>query len=141
MANSTERRGGCLCGAVHLIAKSDGNGVEACHCDMCRRWGGGPFMAIDAGTDVSIDGAENVSVFDSSDWAERGFCRTCGSHLFYRLKQTGRYIVPAGVFGGEDGLVLEHQLFIDRKPGYYAFANDTENLTGEEVFAKFAPPG
>ena len=47
----------------------------------------------------------------------------------------------AGLFGGEDGLVLEHQLFIDRKPGYYAFANDTENLTGEEVFAKFAPPG
>ena len=23
----------------------------------------------------------------SSAWAERGFCKNCGSHLFYRLKE------------------------------------------------------
>ena len=30
------------------------------------------------------------------------------------------------------------QIFIDRKPSYYAFANQTMNLSEAEVFAKFA---
>jgi hypothetical protein len=36
-------------------------------------------------------------------------------------------------------LVFDHQVFIDEKPSYYCFPNETENLTGAEVFAKYAP--
>ena len=72
--------------------------------------------------------------------AERGFCKQCGSHLFYRLKQNNKYYIPAGIFDNEFDLVLEHQVFIDEKPEYYSFANETKNITGEELFTMFTSP-
>jgi hypothetical protein len=104
---------------------------------MCRRWGGGPFMEIDCGTDVNIDGEANISIFSSSDWAERGFCRNCGTHLFYRLKESGQHMIPIGLFDESEDLVFETQVFIDQKPDYYSFNNKTRNLTGAEIFALF----
>ncbi len=95
-------------------------------------------MSADCGTAVSIEGEDNVTVFNSSEWAERGFCRHCGSHLFYRLKETRQYWIPVGLLGDEDSLAFTHQVFIDQKPSYYAFSNETETMTAEEVFAKYA---
>ena len=89
--NTSERHGHCLCGSVKVTAKNASDHVGACHCKSCRRWGGGPFMEIDCGAEVQIDGGDNVSIFNSSDWAERGFCRNCGTHLFYRLKESGQH--------------------------------------------------
>jgi len=131
--------GHCLCGAVTVTAAACDNQVGACHCSMCRHWGGGPLFAVDCGTDVSFDGEDFISVYPSSDWAERGFCRQCGSHLFYRLKGNGQYIMPAGLFDGLHEAVFDHQVFIDDKPGWYDFANETQNLTGQQVFEKYAP--
>ncbi|PHQ72191.1 MAG: aldehyde-activating protein [Sneathiella sp.] len=138
--SGTERQGACLCGDVKITAKMSENGVGVCHCSTCRKWGGGPFLSTDCGTDVALMGEENIGVFNSSDWAERGFCKKCGTHLFYRLKETGQYIVPMGLFENGDDFVLDHQIFIDEKPAFYSFANETTDMTGAEVFAKFAPP-
>jgi hypothetical protein len=61
------------------------------------------------------------------------------AHLFYKFKQNGQYYIPVGLFAPVDGLVFDHQVFIDEKPEYYSFANETRNLTGAELFAQFAP--
>jgi len=135
---SNEVTGRCLCGAVKLIAHHHDVNVGACHCHMCRRWGGGPLIAIDCGTDVGIEGKEDVRVFDSSAWAERGFCKDCGTHLFYRLKESGQYFIPAGLFDEDPQLTFDNQVFIDEKPDYYEFANKTRNLTGKEVFERYS---
>ena len=138
MSDPIEATGSCLCGCVTLSVKKMSLQVGACHCSMCRKWGGGPLLAVDCGTEVAITGEEQVRVFDSSDWAERGFCSACGTHLFYRLKQTGQHIVSAGLFDDPPELDFDHQVFIDEKPGYYAFSNETKDLTGAEVFAMFS---
>ena len=135
--DTSERAGHCLCGKVKITAKNAGNSVGACHCKMCRRWGGGPFMEIDCGARVEIDGEENISVFDSSKWAERGFCRNCGTHLFYRLKESRQHMIPVGFFEDSKSLTFEGQVFIDEKPDYYEFSNKTKELTGAELFALF----
>ncbi len=129
----------CLCGSVTIYAQPLNNHVGACHCGTCRKWGGGPFLAVDCGTNVALKSEENIAVYNSSEWAERGFCKKCGTHLFYRLKQTGQYIMSAGLFEDSE-FELDHQIFIDKKPGWYDFANETENMTGAEVFEKFAAP-
>jgi hypothetical protein len=131
--------GQCLCGAVIFTVLRRSNHIGACHCSMCRRWGGGPLMAIDCGTDVQFEGENNITVYDSSEWAERGFCKHCGSHLFYRLKASGQHMMPAGLFVPSDNMRFDHQVFIDDKPAFYEFCNETENSTGDEVFAKYAP--
>lgn len=130
-------QGHCLCGAVTVTAP-DHTHLDACHCGMCRRWGGGPALMIACGKDVTIEGEESLSLYRSSDWAERGFCSICGSHLFYRLIANGDHFVPAGLFQPDIGLQLEGQIFIDKKPPYYSFANSTNDLTEAEVFAQYA---
>ena len=95
-------------------------------------------MDIDCGPEVSFEGEENISVFDSSPWAERGFCSRCGTHLFYRLKENNQYLMPVGLFDDQEGLVFDHQVFIDEKPEYYSFANKTSDMTGAEVFEKYS---
>ncbi len=129
-------KGSCLCGAV-AVSAPDQTEVAACHCGMCRRWGGGPLLAVHCGHDVHISGTEQVTVFKSSEWAERGFCSRCGTHLFYRVVQGNEYIVPVGLFGDAMPFEFKEQIFTDHKPGYYEFANRTAQLTEAEVFAKY----
>jgi hypothetical protein len=140
MTNETEHKGSCLCGAVSIAAKTNSNSIGACHCNMCRKWTGGPFLVVECGSNVHFEGNDNISVFNSSDWAERGFCNKCGSHLFYRLKEARQYFVPAGLFDDGEEWVFNNQVFIDEKPAYYSFANKTKNMTGEEVFAQYSTP-
>jgi len=140
MPDSTPAKGACLCGAVSITADTMDTKVGACHCKMCRQWGGGPLMAVDCGTSVSFSGDENIAVFSSSKWAERGFCKQCGSHLFYRLKGSGQYIMPVGLFGDDERMVFDHQVFVDERPAYYCFANETRDMTGPEVFAMYGTP-
>lgn len=97
-------------------------------------------MEVDCGQAVTISGEEHLSVFNSSEWAERGFCRQCGAHLFYRIKESGQHMIPVGLFDDGVDLVFESQVFIDEKPSYYHFANETQDLTGAELFAKFGAP-
>ncbi len=141
MSEKMDVSGKCLCGAVSFSAKIAEPHVGACHCAMCRRWGSGPFMEVDCGTDVTYEGAGNISTFSSSDWAERGFCSTCGSNLFYRLKESGQTMMAVGLLDDDGGLDLKGQVFIDEKPPYYSFAEKTEELTGAEVFAMFGGDG
>ena len=96
-------------------------------------------MEIDCGTDVVIEGEEHVTVYGSSPWAERAFCNTCGTNLFYRVKETGQHLVLVGLFDESDSLVFDNQVFIDEKPDYYSFSNKTKTLTGAELFAMYAP--
>lgn len=141
MSDTFSASASCLCGAVTINAAAVERDAGACHCGMCRKWGGGPLLAVDCGTEVSIDGEENVGVYDSSDWAERGFCNKCGTHLFYRLKGTQQYVLPAGLLADQqDQFRLTSQVCIDDKPGFYDFANQTRNLTEQELFAMYAPP-
>ena len=133
---TSERSGQCLCGAVRLTATHADNHVSACHCASCRRWSGGPQMAINCGSSVSIEGQEHVAIYDSSRWAERGFCSKCGSNLFYRLKGNGEHHVLVGIFDDFRNLNFTDQYFIEEKPAFYEFTNQTKNMTGAELFAR-----
>jgi len=132
-----ESKASCLCGKVKISVNNMPSNVGACHCGMCRKWSGSAYMAIDCGTEVKIDGTENISIYNSSDWAERGFCKNCGSNLFYRLKENQQYMVSAGLFEDPSSFMVDHQIFIDKKAAYYTLANDTKNMTEAEVFARY----
>lgn len=131
-------KGSCLCGAVKIAATNASKQVGACHCGMCRKWGGSSFLAIDCSSQVDFEGEDNIKIYQSSEWAERGFCQQCGTHLFYRLKQNNQYHMPVGIFDDADDLVFHHQIFIDEKPEFYSFANQTQNMTGAETIAMFS---
>ncbi len=144
MTEATDRRvqsGACLCGAVRFTAAPADNEVGACHCSMCRRWSAGPFMVRDCGTSLKIEDPSKVGVYRSSEWAERGFCKGCGTPLYYRLIEKDSYFVSAEAFDDVTDIAFTSQIFIDEKPAYYDFANKTHDMTGAQVFAQFAPGG
>jgi hypothetical protein len=136
--NDKETTGHCLCGKVTIHLDGKPEKIDACHCASCRRWGSGPFFTLGSTRDVSIDGGDAVAIYESSEWASRAFCRNCGSHLYYFLKPTGQYMLSPGLFDDIDGLNLEVQVFIDEKPSYYSFSEDSRKLTGAEVLEMFA---
>ncbi|MFZ5661616.1 MAG: GFA family protein [Pseudomonadota bacterium] len=128
--------GSCLCGSITVHAPTETE-INVCHCTMCRRWSGGPLLSVHCGSNLAFSGTQTPVAYRSSEWAERGFCPTCGTHLFYHLLPTDEYALPVGLFR-DPGFELTSQIFIDEKPGYYELANDTPRLTGEQVFAQFA---
>jgi len=131
-------QGRCLCNAV-TVTTADHTDMDACHCGMCRRWGSGPLMSVRCGSDVQFGGIDKIATFRSSEWAERGFCSVCGTHLYYRLIPANDFSLSMGLFQEGPEFVFREEIFIDRKPRSYEFANATSKLTEAEVFAKYAP--
>ena len=126
--------GKCLCGAVSFTAQAVDTHVHGCHCSMCRTWAGGPMLAAGVGS-VVFQGEDNISRYASSDWAERGFCRECGSNLFYRLKEPDQYLLCMGAFDDESVFELAGEIYIDEKPRGYEFAGEHPRQTGDEFLA------
>ena len=128
----------CLCGAVKITATNINPKFTVCHCQSCRTWGGAPFFAVQCGTEVTFEGEDNVKMYQSSAWASRGFCGECGTHLFYKLKESGEYNMPVGLFPKLEGLKMVMQYFSDARPDYYCFSNETQEMTTAEIMAFFA---
>lgn len=95
-------------------------------------------MAVNC-QNVTFQDEHNVGRIRSSDWAERGFCIKCGSNLFYHLVDSSDYQISAGLFDDQSQFRLSLQVFIDSKPQYYEFSNETKTMTAAEVIAAFAP--
>lgn len=116
--------GGCLCGAVRYHVTGKLRPVIACHCSQCRR-ATGSYMTATAAMrdDLTIEGAENLTWFISSDTARRGFCRLCGSNLFWEGKDLPYVSITAGSLNGPTGLQLDRHIFVADKGDYYRIAD------------------
>jgi hypothetical protein len=95
-------------------------------------------MFAAAAEQVTFEGEDNLGRYASSDWAERGFCRRCGSHLFYYLKPDDLYSMCVGAFDDDSLFALAREIYVDNKPTGYAFAGDLERLTEAQVLAEYA---
>ena len=137
--------GKCLCGAVTYDVTDLPMETGACHCEMCRRHSGGVYLGVQvAPENITYHGAENIGIYKSSEWAERAFCKTCGSTLYYRVTAPGPhqgvYHIAFGSLDDPAGIKMTGEIFIDLKPEAYAFQGDHNTMTEAEVMAMFAPP-
>ena len=90
--------GGCLCGRLRYTVSAEPSNPHYCSCRQCQRWSGAPVVAwIDAPLSATrIDGA--LSWHRSSERAQRGFCPSCGSTIFYRSRPFAREVFKDYVF-------------------------------------------
>ncbi|MBC6439772.1 MAG: GFA family protein [Rhodospirillales bacterium] len=116
-ANNT---GGCLCGAVRYTVTGAMREVVACHCGQCQRMHGN-FAAYSAcDTDrLGFDTDEGLTWFRASDTAQRGFCRHCGSSLFWKPDFADYVAVSAGTLDQPTNLRLAKHIFTADKPDWY----------------------
>jgi len=116
-------KGSCLCGAITFEVEGELGSADACHCLQCRKWTG-HFLP---GTEVprsalTIEGSENITWYHSSKKARRGFCKTCGSSLFFDPTDKDKHDwtgISLGAFDGPTDTKLALHIFVAEKGDYY----------------------
>ena len=107
---------------------------------MCRRWSGAIYTA-QTGEAVRVEGEENATLFRSSDWAERAFCATCGSHLWFRFLPTGNRSFSAGLFDEAARHRIDKEIFVDERADWCRIEGDHKRQTGAEVIEEARAAG
>lgn len=112
--------GSCLCGSVRFTTDGPLSDVVACHCTQCRKQTGHFFATTTVADEhLSIAGSENLAWYHASPDAKRGFCRICGSTLFWKHDNDPYTAVLAGSLDGETGLKLKKHIYCADKGDYY----------------------
>ena len=103
--------GGCQCGAIRYRLAAPAEDAGLCHCRMCQKASGGPFMAF---AQTGAGGLHwergEPALFRSSELAERGFCRDCGTPLTWRNLRTGGLSVTLGSLDDPSAVAPRWQL-------------------------------
>lgn len=89
--------GGCQCGAVRYALASRPTGASICHCRMCQKAFGNYFAPLGGVPRADLTWTRGEpGRFHSSEAIERGFCRDCGTPLFYSVLERDRISVSLG---------------------------------------------
>ena len=100
--------GGCLCGAVRLVATGQPKRVGICHCMDCRKHHGALFYAS------AIFDQSNVKMTgEDHSFQSRHFCPKCGSSVFARWEDEVE--VPLGVLDETDRFTPTYELWTQRR--------------------------
>jgi hypothetical protein len=117
-------KGACLCGAVRFKVEGPLPIPDACHCSQCRRQSGHYWASTDVPRSaLTVDGAEQVTWFQSSERVRRGFCSRCGSVLFWDREGAERIAIAMGAFEAPTGTRLGKHIFVGDKGDYYEIAD------------------
>ncbi len=135
------KTGGCLCGAVTYRVTGPLRSVVACHCQQCRKSSGHHVAATScARDDIEISG--EVTWYQSSDTARRGFCGICGSNLFWDGAGVNLSIF-AGTVNGPTGLQIAGHIYCADKGDYYEICDNLPmaDQEGEALTTMVLPKG
>lgn len=126
--------GSCLCGAVTYEATGPMREVVFCHCGQCRKQTGLYYASTNvADSDLTVRGAEYVTWYQSSEKGRRGFCKHCGSALFWKYEGANRTSIQAGTVDQPTELTPGYHIFCADKGDFY------EILDGLPQYSKGTP--
>jgi hypothetical protein len=134
----TEHAGGCDCGAVRYRVQGRMRDSVVCHCGQCRRTHGhAPGYSKARIAELATEGEGSLAWYASSKEAKRGFCRACGSSLFWRSRDSDGISITAGSLKAPTGLKTARHIFAADKGDYYEIADsvpqDPGTMSGDPV--------
>lgn len=121
-------KGRCDCGAVCFEVAAIREAVTVCHCGQCRRTSGHLWASTHAAYDQLVfTNDQGLTWYKSSEFAKRGFCKNCGSSLFFRVNDEDGVGIAAGCLDLPTGLQVAKHIFVKDKGDYYKIAdNETQ---------------
>ncbi len=112
--------GSCLCGKVNFKIAELLRDVVMCHCQQCRKQTGHLVAATRIhDNSIELSGEEHLTWYCASDDATRGFCKHCGSVLFWKRINTDTLAVMAGSLETPTELKTISHIFTKFKGDYY----------------------
>ena len=112
--------GSCLCGAVTFEVQGELTPPDACHCNQCRKASGHYWASTDVPREaVTIHGEDQIGWYRSSEKVRRGFCRACGSSLFWDADGRANLAISMGAFDPPTDTRLEKHILVPDKGDYY----------------------
>lgn len=120
----------CLCGACAFTLPGPAGAVGACHCNQCRSLSGHYTASFDA-AEAALDWTARAGLaeYPTPGGGRRGFCRDCGSSLYFRSAE-GAFSVEAGALRGPSGGWLESHIFTADKGDYYSLDDGLPQYPG-----------
>lgn len=120
-ASSTERCGGCQCGAARYVVVGQPEQVLVCHCTACQKQSGSAFAVVAVvDKDAFRMTSGEVSRFASTAASGRArtgvFCTNCGSRLYHEIEwRPGKVSIRGGTFDDTNWLRPQVHLWTVRK--------------------------
>lgn len=112
--------GGCLCGAVRFEITGPLGDVTFCHCTQCRKTTGHHFATTDAkNNNIEFVDDHGLEWYRASENAGRGFCKLCGSSLFWKPDDGDYTAILAGCLERPTDLKSGKHIFTADKGDYY----------------------
>lgn len=131
--------GGCQCGAVRYEMYVAPQNSHVCHCRMCQRATGGVFAALAGAPKAEFAWTKGEpAMFASSNLAQRGFCRDCGTPLsFAYTTPEARIYVTIGSLDAPEDAPIVMQYGIEARLPWVNFCEDVKcERTGESADAQ-----
>jgi hypothetical protein len=108
-----ERSGGCACGALRFIARVEIIRVGLCHCLVCQKAHGAPYLAFAVFPRASVSLSGPHTAWESSPDYQWLYCPVCGSRF---ANLTGAEIeLPVASFDDASGLVPQYENWTMRR--------------------------
>jgi len=108
--------GGCQCGAVRYALYAEPTNPHVCHCRMCQKAFGAYFAPLAGVPPKDFAWVKGMpGVFRSSQAAERGFCRDCGTPLFFHYVGGEHISLTIGSFDAPHRIAIRYQMGMEGK--------------------------
>jgi hypothetical protein len=112
--------GSCLCGGIAFHAALPATNPSHCYCTMCQKFHGaaaGSFIDVARSGYVLERGSDLLVEYASSRQGRRGFCKVCGSSLYWRSEAAPDVIELAlGTLQPPYTGTAEREVYTDTKP-------------------------
>lgn len=134
-----EMSGGCQCGAVRYHAAQFLDSSHICHCRMCQKAVGNFFAALVGVPREAFEWTRGEpTIFHSSEPVARGFCKDCGTPLFYDYMGSKHLSVTTGSLDDPSQLPPKVQFGTEgRMPWFADICSLHEEGTTEETMADY----
>ena len=134
--------GSCLCGAIHFELDRDPVWAHHCHCQRCRKSGGGAFASnlfvpLDA---LRFTQGEDLLQSFKLPEAERFthvFCIRCGSSMPFRNRARDNVVVPMGSLDDDPQHPPDAHIFVGSKAPWFTI---TDSLPRYEFHYRDSAP-
>lgn len=124
----------CLCGQVKLEITSPFINSSICHCQQCQK----SHAAANAAYGIALksdivwlEGKKKVKKYASSDRGRRGFCKACGTNIYFYHKDYPNHLdIPLAILDTEPNLQPQCHIFVASKAKWETILDDLPQHQG-----------